>query len=190
MAIKLDTTDALIVVDVQNDFCPGGTLAVPHGDEVIPELNRWIHAAESANAGIFATRDWHPSDHVSFQARGGPWPPHCVQNTAGAEFHKALELPKDVPVISKGVAADDDSYSNFDKTDLDRQLKARGSKRLWIGGLALDYCVMWTAIEATQLGYEVHVIADASRPIGTSAQEIMETNHQLNGAGVIVEGSL
>ncbi len=187
MPAELHETDALIIVDVQNDFCPGGALAVPDGNLIIPELNRWIHTAEKTHAGILATRDWHPPDHSSFKAQGGPWPPHCVQNTHGAEFHTDLELPIDVPIISKGIAVEDDSYSNFEKTDLDRQLKKRGTKRLWIGGLALDYCVMWTALDAVKLGYEVHVIADASRPIGNSREEKRKTTNQLRDAGVVID---
>jgi len=189
MPAQLQPTDALIVVDVQNDFCPGGALAVPAGDEVVPELNRWLHAAQQGGAGVFATRDWHPSDHTSFTDQGGPWPPHCVQNTPGAEFHTDLELPMGVPVISKGVEAADDSYSNFAKTDLDARLRAGGATRLWIGGLALDYCVLWTALEAVRLGYEVHLIAAASRSIATSPEDVQKTIAQLRDAGVIVEGS-
>lgn len=190
MIAKLHNTDALIIVDVQNDFCPGGALAVPRGEEVIPELNRWIYAAQGAGSGIFATRDWHPPDHISFAAQGGPWPTHCVQNTRGAEFHPDLDLLEHIPVISKGVAPADDSYSNFHNTDLDRRLKEHGARRLWIGGLALDYCVKWTALEAAGLGYEVRVIANASRPIRTSPDEIQKTVDQLREAGVIIEGVL
>lgn len=190
MPTELHTRDALIIVDVQNDFCPGGALAVAHGDEIIPELNQWIKVAQKAGAGIFATRDWHPPSHSSFRDQGGRWPPHCVQNTPGAVFHANLELPKDIPVISKGVAIDSEGYSGFENTDLDRLLKDRGAKRLWIGGLALDYCVTHTAIDAAKLGYEVHVIADASQPIGTSPREIRETSRRLHDTGVIVEGRL
>ena len=190
MPAELHPKDALIIVDVQNDFCPGGALAVAHGDEIIPELNQWINVAQRAGAGVFATRDWHPPNHSSFRNQGGRWPPHCVQNTTGAVFHSNLELPKDIPVISKGVAIDSEGYSGFENTDLDRLLKDRGAKRLWIGGLALDYCVMHTAIDAVELGYEVYIIADASKPIGTSPGEIRETNCRLQDAGVIVAGTL
>src|ERR1041385_8482774 len=103
---QLGPADALIVVDVQNDFCPGGALAVAGGDEVIPVLNAWIKAAKGAGAIIVASRDWHPANHVSFYERGGPWPKHCVQNTRGAKFHPLLKLPPAARVISKGTAPD------------------------------------------------------------------------------------
>ena len=187
---KIGKSGALIIVDVQNDFCPGGALAVPDGDQVIPVLNQWIEAAEKSQAVIFATRDWHPPGHISFKARGGPWPPHCVQNTPGAELHGKLQLPDDATIINKGFDPDDDSYSCFDHTDLDLRLQAAGARCLWIGGLALDYCVMSTAQDAAKLGYEVHVIAAATRPIGTSHAEIQATVEQLRNAGVFIEGAL
>src|ERR1043166_10328535 len=102
--------DALLIVDVQNDFCPGGALAVPAGDEIVPILNRWIAEAEAAHVPVFASRDWHPANHISFKPRGGPWPPHCIQNTPGSQFHPALKLPPDVRIISKAETSDVDSY--------------------------------------------------------------------------------
>src|SRR5437667_258948 len=127
--------DALLIVDVQNDFCPGGALAVREGDQVVPVLNRWIGRAEAQRIPIFASRDWHPPDHISFKARGGPWPPHCVQNTKGAAFHPDLKLPPDTEVISKADDPDKDSYSAFGGTDLATKLRRVGIRRLWIGGL-------------------------------------------------------
>src|SRR5262245_15732315 len=133
--------DALLVVDVQNDFCPGGSLAVSKGDEVVPVLNRWIEDAGAAGVPIFASRDWHPPNHISFKARGGPWPPHCIQNTFGAAFHPDLRLPPGAELISKADSPDVDSYSAFGGTDLAERLHEAGVKRVWIGGLTQDYCV-------------------------------------------------
>ncbi len=107
----LKPTDALVIVDVQNDFCPGGSLAVDEGHEIVPVINRWIRAAVQQGARIVATRDWHPPDHASFHAGGGPWPQHCVQGSEGAAFHADLELPDDVHIVSKGTHRDDASYS-------------------------------------------------------------------------------
>src|SRR4029079_4692644 len=118
-----------LVVDVQNDFCPGGSLAVSHGDEVVPILNRWIDQAVRSGVTVFASRDWHPANHISFRQRGGPCPPHCVQNTSGAAFHPGLRLPTDVRLISKAETADVDSYSAFGGTDLSEQLRRAGVQR-------------------------------------------------------------
>jgi nicotinamidase/pyrazinamidase len=128
---------------MQNDFLPGGSLAVTQGDEVVPVLNHYIHAFKENRLPIFATRDWHPSDHCSFKAQGGPWPPHCVQDSKGAEFTPDLQLPEDVVIISKATIPEKDAYSGFDGTDLHDRLQVLGIKRLFIGGLATDYCVLF-----------------------------------------------
>ena len=122
---RLQTGDALLIVDVQNDFCAGGALAVPDGDAVMPVLNGWIEAARSAGAPVFASRDWHPPDHMSFRAQGGPWPPHCVQDTPGAAFHPELLLPPDTGVVSKGTEPDVEGYSAFERTDFAGRLRDR-----------------------------------------------------------------
>jgi nicotinamidase/pyrazinamidase len=187
--IKPGKQDALIIVDVQNDFCPGGALAVPDGDQVIPVLNHWLALARSVQALIVATRDWHPPGHISFRERGGPWPPHCIQHTKGAGFPSGLQLPDDAIIISLGDDPDHDSYSAFDDTDLHSRLKSAGIRRLWLGGLALDYCVMSTALDAVRLGYEVHVIEAATRPIDTSREEKQAAIDLLHDAGVSLEGA-
>ena len=145
---KIRPDDALLIVDVQNDFCAGGALAVPDGDAVAPVLNDWIAAAQAAGAPVFASRDWHPADHISFQAQGGPWPPHCVQGTSGAAFHPGLRLPADVGVVSKGTEPDVEGYSAFERTDFAERLRAAGVRRLWVGGLARDYCVRASVLDA------------------------------------------
>lgn len=157
--------DALIIVDVQNDFLPGGALGVADGDQVVPVLNRYIDRFQHAGLPVFATRDWHPRDHCSFSARGGPWPPHCIAGTPGAEFSPWLKLPADAVIVSKATGADRDAYSGFEGTDLADQLRARGASRLWIGGLATDYCVLGTIRDAIAAGFAVVYLRDASRAV-------------------------
>jgi nicotinamidase/pyrazinamidase len=157
--------DGLLIVDVQNDFCAGGALPVPDGDAVVPVLNDWIAAAGEAGVPVFASRDWHPENHSSFQAQGGPWPPHCVQGTPGAAFHPELKLPPDAVVVSKGTDPETDGYSVFAGTDFAARLHERGVSRLWIGGLARDYCVRASALDAIDAGVEVRVIVPATRGI-------------------------
>jgi nicotinamidase/pyrazinamidase len=183
----LKAGDALLIVDVQNDFCPGGSLAVNHGDEVVPVLNRWISEAGAAGAPVFASRDWHPADHISFKKRGGPWPPHCIQNTFGAAFHPDLNLPPDVQIISKAEAADVDSYSAFGGTDLSQQLHKLGIKRVWIGGLAQDYCVRATALDAIREGFEVHLIVSATRAVNVKPDDGRRAIDEIHRAGGILE---
>jgi nicotinamidase/pyrazinamidase len=156
---------ALIIVDVQNDFCPGGALAVPDGDQVVPVLNRYVRIFQAHRAPIVATRDWHPGDHCSFKPFGGIWPLHCVQNTAGAEFHPGLDLPKTVEVISKGMDAKVEAYSGFQDTELGQWLKLRKVDTVYVGGLATDYCVMSTVLDAIKAGFNAVYLSDASRGV-------------------------
>jgi nicotinamidase/pyrazinamidase len=163
--------DALILVDVQNDFLPGGSLAVPHGDEVIPVLNRYLALFQSRGLPVFATRDWHPEDHCSFKPQGGPWPPHCIAGTRGAEFAGALELPEQAPVISKGTLRRKDAYSGFEGTDLGRRLEQLGITRVYVGGLATDYCVLNTVKDARAAGLRVVLLRDACRAVNVQPQD-------------------
>ncbi|MEM8599675.1 MAG: isochorismatase family protein [Bacteroidota bacterium] len=163
--IPLQPGDALVVVDVQRDFCPGGALAVPEGAAVVPVLNRWVEQAEARGVPVFFTRDWHPADHTSFVAQGGPWPPHCVQGTEGAAFHPDLVVPDNAPVISKATTATAEAYSGFDTTDLAAQLRAAAVRRVWVGGLATDYCVRATVLDALAEGFAVHLVPDGMRGI-------------------------
>jgi nicotinamidase/pyrazinamidase len=155
---------ALIVVDVQNDFCPGGTLAVPHGDEVIKPLNRLIDEFLERGAPVYKTRDWHPPVTQHFLANGGSWPVHCVQNTEGAQFHPELRDDPRIQVISKGVG-NADGYSAFDETDLATQLHNQNVEELVVGGLATDYCVKNTVLDALRHGFRVKALENAMRAV-------------------------
>jgi nicotinamidase/pyrazinamidase len=158
------TKRALIVVDVQNDFCPGGSLAVPQGDEVIAPLNKLIQEFLERGEPVFKTRDWHPAQTKHFADYGGTWPVHCVQQTKGAEFHPDLLDDKHIRVVSKGLG-DEDSYSGFDGTDLALQLQRLGVEEIWVAGLATDYCVKNTVLDGLKEGFRVKALKEAMRPV-------------------------
>lgn len=179
MKTKLAAGDALIAVDVQNDFLPGGSLAVAGGGDVIPALNRYIALFSSKGLPVYATRDWHPPDHCSFRRQGGPWPQHCIAGTAGAAFPATLKLPPGTRIISKADARLQDAYSGFEGTSLHALLQSAGIRRVLVGGLATDYCVLNTVKDALRLGYTTLVAEDAVRAVdvqpgdGTRALEEM-----------------
>jgi nicotinamidase/pyrazinamidase len=156
---------ALVLVDVQRDFLPGGRLAVEGADRIVPVLNRYLRIAARRGAPIFLTRDWHPPEHGSFDERGGPWPSHCVAGTSGADFPEDLEIPPGSVVISKGLHPEHDAYSGFDGTDLDEKLRALGIGRILIAGIATDYCVLNTVRDARAKGYGVTLLTDAIRAV-------------------------
>lgn len=161
----LTARDALLLVDVQNDFLSGGRLAVRDGDAVIPPLNHCITLFRNKNLPVYASRDWHPANHCSFIAQRGAWPPHCIAGSHGARFAERLALPQDTIVVSKGNTSKRDSYSAFGGTSLHALLFATGIKRLFIGGLATDYCVLNTVLDALNLGYAVVLLTDAVRAV-------------------------
>ena len=171
MKIHLAAVDALIVVDVQNDFLPGGSLAVPLGDEVVPVLNRYLALFYSLQLPVFATRDWHTPDHCSFRQQGGLWPPHCVAETPGARFSANLQLTSETCVISKADSAQKDAYSGFEGTQLDEQLRDIGIRRVFVGGLATDYCVLNTVKDALRCGYETMLLTDAVRAVNVKPDD-------------------
>lgn len=186
--ITISPNDALIIVDVQKDFLPGGALPVPRGDEVLPVLNDYINLFKLAKAKVFATRDWHPPNHVSFKPFGGPWPMHCLQNSEGAKFHPYLKLPADSTVISKATDPERESYSGFDGTTLAEDLKANGVSRVFVGGLATDYCVKRTVLDGIAAGFEAVLLSDATRGINLqpddSEKALLEM--QNGGAQIVV----
>ena len=163
--IKIQPGDALLIVDVQNDFLPGGRLAVPEGDAVIAPLAAAIERFRAARRPVFASRDWHPADHCSFREQGGPWPPHCIAGTPGAQISAALPLPPDAAIIDKATTRDADAYSAFQGTDLAARLRRAEVRRLFIGGLATDYCVLNTVLDALAEGFAVVVLEDTIRAV-------------------------
>lgn len=173
---------ALIVVDVQNDFCPGGSLAVAHGDEVVGPLNQLIDQFLKAGEPVYESRDWHPPITKHFAKYGGIWPIHCVQNTKGAEFHPKLRQDPRIEVISKGLG-DKDCYSAFDETDLAAKLKAREVEEVWIGGLATDYCVKNTVLDALKNGFEVKAIENAMRAVDVNEGDGEKALNEMREAG-------
>lgn len=182
--IRLTDEDALILVDLQNDFLPEGRLPVPSGDEVIPVANAYINYFHKKSRPVFATRDWHPRGHCSFNAAGGIWPQHCVADTEGSGFAAGLKLSSEDCVISKGTAQDRDAYSGFEGTDLHNRLENFGVKRLFIGGLALDVCVLNTVIDALDLGYEVFLLTDASRAVNVQEGDGDKAIESMRSRGV------
>ena len=189
MSIRIDPEqDALVVVDVQNDFCEGGALGVPRGGDVVPLLNAVIERFAAAGAPIFATRDWHPEKTTHFKVYGGVWAPHCVQGTRGAEFHPGLKLPSSVEVVSKGMDPEEDAYSAFQARDADDMqfpvtLGTRGIQRLFIGGLATDYCVKSTALDGLHEGFQVVVLEDAIRAVDLNPGDGARAIEEMKQAG-------
>src|SRR5215510_10092613 len=179
---------ALIVVDVQNDFCPGGTLAVAQGDEVVAPLNKLISQFLERDEPVYKTRDWHPATTKHFAKYGGTWPIHCVQNTPGAEFHPQLKDDPRIHVVSKGLG-DTDCYSGFDETDLAEQLHQEGVEEVLIGGLATDYCVKNTVLDALKNGFHVKVLSDAMRAVNLQPNDGAQAIEEMRAAGAEIVNS-
>ncbi|HEX6184461.1 MAG TPA: nicotinamidase [Pyrinomonadaceae bacterium] len=176
---------ALIVVDVQNDFCPGGALAVERGDEVVAPLNRLIGEFLERGEPVYKSRDWHPARTKHFTDYGGTWPVHCVQGTRGAEFHPELAEDPRVQVVSKGLG-DEDSYSAFDGTTLAEDLRRRGVREVWVGGLATDYCVKNTVLDALREGFRVCALSDAMRAVNLQPGDDARAIEEMRAAGAEV----
>lgn len=179
---------ALVIVDVQNDFFPGGTLPVPEGDKVVPLLNDYINKFQKADIIIYASRDWHPEKTKHFKTFGGVWPPHCVQRTKGAEFHPGLKLPKEAIILTKGEDPNEDSYSGFQaKTKENKSfadsLKEKGIEHLYIGGLATDYCVRATVLDALKQGFKVTILMDAIKGVDIRAGDSAKAIKEMEKAG-------
>lgn len=185
MAIK----KALVVVDVQNDFCPGGSLAVAEGNEVVPPLNKLMKEFLDRGEPVYKTRDWHPEKTKHFAIYGGTWPIHCVQNTRGAEFHPDLLDDPRITVISKGFDDRADGYSGFDGTQLAQLLRDEGVNEVWVGGLATDYCVKQTVIDGVHNGFKVRALADAMRPVNVNPGDGKKAIEEMKAAGAEIVGS-
>lgn len=179
---------ALLVVDVQNDFCPGGALGIRDGDRIIPTLNRYIEYFAGEGSPVIATRDWHPEITRHFQQFGGVWPVHCVQESPGARFHPLLKLPEGVLVLSKGMDPEEDSYSAFQATDssgmrLGNLLESLGVKRVYVGGLATDYCVKYSALDALNRGLEVYILVDAIAGVNLQQEDSSQAMEEMVRSG-------
>lgn len=187
MPIQVDPrTDTLLVVDVQSDFCPGGALAVPQGDEVVPVINRLVVLTDWLTV---ATRDWHPADHCSFEGQGGTWPRHCVAGTEGAAFHPALDTAGIRHIVSKATTRDAEAYSGFQGTDLAAVLASRNIRRVFVCGLATDYCVKATALDARRAGLETFVIEDAIRGVEIRPGDCAKATEEMKASGIVLAAS-
>ncbi len=175
---------ALIIVDFQNDFTPGGALGVDEGDEIAPRLN--MHAHSGNYDLVVATRDWHPSDHGSFAERGGPWPVHCVRDTPGAQLHPALDAQSVDVIVDKGQDPGADGYSGFEDTDLEELLRSHGVEEVTVVGLATDYCVQNTALDALRAGFSVRVDPEGVRGVNVYPGDADRALEELRDAGVTV----
>jgi nicotinamidase/pyrazinamidase len=188
MVRQLRQGDALLLVDPQNDFCPGGSLAVPDGDAVMPVLNEWAAAAERAGVPIFISRDWHPQQTTHFAESGGIWPRHCIAGTAGAEFHPDLRVPPTAVVVSKGMGETEDAYSAFqardaDETPLATLLRAREVHHLYVMGLATDYCVKASVLAALDSGFRVTLVPAGTRAVNLQPADGEQAVEEMRKAG-------
>jgi nicotinamidase/pyrazinamidase len=182
--IRVSSGDALLIVDVQNDFLPCGSLAVKHGEEVVPLLGRYIELFQAKGLPIFATRDWHPPNHCSFQEQGGIWPAHCIAGTHGAAFPSRLAVPPSAHLISKATLAEKDAYSGFEETELDGLLRAASVRRLFVGGLATDYCVLNTVKDARLQNYETFLLVDSVRAVNVHPEDERKAIEEMMSLGV------
>ena len=185
---------ALLIVDVQKDFCPGGSLAVPDGDRVVPVLNRHIADATARGWPVYASRDWHPAMTRHFQAYGGEWPPHCVQNTEGATFHRDLRLPASTVVVTKGESPDNPGYSALaghtpEGKTLAEALQEGNIDHLYVGGLATDYCVKQSVLDARRMGLKVTVLGDAIAGVDVQPGDSRRAIDEMRKAGAQVLSS-
>ena len=186
-----EPTTAVLVIDVQRDFCSGGALAVPAGDAVVPLLNDMLRGAADRRMPVYASRDWHPATTGHFVTGGGVWPVHCVAGSNGAQFHPDLRLPADAAVVSKGVEADEDGFSAFDGrledgTTLEESLRAAGVARLLVGGLATDYCVRHTVLDALGKGWSVTLLTDAVSAVNLQPDDGARALEEMRAAGAVL----
>lgn len=185
MKVRLLEKDALIIVDLQRDFCPGGALPVPEGDRIVPVVNRYIEKFSSLKLPVVATRDWHPPNHCSFKEFGGTWPPHCVKNTEGASFHPYLKLPGEAKIISKATSRFREAYSGFEGTKLRNFLRRLKRRRLFICGLATDYCVKSTVLDALRFGFITFLLLDGVKGVDINPGDSMKAIDEMLSKGAI-----
>lgn len=186
MQLSLTDSDALIVVDVQNDFVPGGALPAPEGDKVVPPLNEYIERFDQAGLPIAASRDWHPEDHMSFEAEGGPWPPHCIQGTEGAEYHPEFELPEATEHVKKGTDPDAEDYSAFlGDPNLADWLHGQELDRVFVGGLTTEYCVKNTVEDALEKGFSTFLLLDAVKGVNAEPGDAEQAIDEMLEAGAV-----
>ena len=173
--------EALVIVDFQNDFAPGGALAVPHGDQIAGRISELLDSGRFDL--VVATRDWHPADHGSFAAQGGIWPPHCVQGTPGAELHDGLDRARVDVIVDKGQDPQTEGYSGFQQTELEQVLRDAGVDRVTVVGLATDYCVRHTALDALRAGFDVTVDREGVRGIDAKPGDAERALDEVREAG-------
>jgi len=184
-----DNQSVLLLTDLQVDFCPGGALGVPGGDEIIKTVNDYVRFFHSRKLPIIATRDWHPPNHCSFKEQGGPWPVHCVQISRGAQFHPDLIVPPGTAIVSKATDPKKEAYSAFEGTTLEQRLRDMSAKTLYVSGLATDYCVKQTVLDACRLGIRVVVLEDAVRGIDATPGDCERAMREMREAGAILARS-
>ena len=177
--IEPSVGDALVVVDVQYDFLPGGALAVPSSNEILPVLNSYIQIFEMRRLPIYMTRDWHPVNHCSFKEYGGPWPAHCVAGTRGAAFSEELKFAYPATIVSKATTPERECYSDFGTTSFEANLRAAGVSRLFVGGLATDYCVLNTLKDALALGFTTFLLRDAIRGVNVQPDDGLKAEQEM-----------
>lgn len=183
--IQLQPGDALLVIDIQNDFLTGGSLAVPEGDLVVSVLNRYIKIFQKQRLPVFLTRDWHPPDHHSFIPQGGPWPEHCIAESNGAAFPANLLIPNEVEIFSTGTEVDNDGYSGFENASFKEHLHKFRVQRIFIGGLATDYCVLNTVLDALKYNYQVYLLKDAIRAVNVHEDDGIKAEQKMISQGAI-----
>ncbi len=182
--MNMDKQDALLLVDIQNDFFPGGSLGIHDAGAIIPVVNAMIDKAVENEAVIYASRDWHPEEHISFVEQGGRWPRHCVRNTSGAAFHPEVILPMHTMIISKGTHPAFDQYSAFDRTELVESLNKLGIRRVWVGGLAQDICVKETMVDGVENGFSMILVRQATRPAEVNPGDGRSAINEMKDCGV------
>jgi len=181
----LTAGDALLIADIQNDFLPGGALGISGGDEIIPILLRYLHRFHAQGLPIYLTRDWHPPNHCSFRTQGGLWPVHCVAGSPGSLPPPEFAAPPSAVIIYKAIDPGQEAYSAFQNTMLDRHLQAVGVQRLFIGGLATDYCVLNTVKDARILGYEVCLLMDGIKAVNLQPEDGLRAEQEMIRMGAV-----